>query len=71
MPQPFNPDASCPKCGGKDLGIQWHEGNHWGCQYWDEHLDRYCRTCGYKWAEKPLDKASTTFGTYIDPKLLA
>ena len=66
---PYNPAASCPKCGGTDIGVRHEVGVHghdcpldglgWMgrecCTF--EHLCRGCRRCGYAWAERPLGAA--------------
>jgi len=57
----YNKDAVCPKCGSTDIHVIWHRGYRWGCPKQDpgffgpEHMDRYCRRCGYAWVEIPLD----------------
>jgi hypothetical protein len=59
---PYKPDATCPKCGGKDVSTAYRETDLvWSCLYHHEriggeHFDRTCRTCGYVWAEACLGK---------------
>jgi len=38
---PFNPNATCPKCGG--------------VQPDGEHMALTCTACGYAWPEAPMD----------------
>ncbi len=54
---PYNLDAACPKCGGKEIITRYHEDGQGYTEYLrhgyikGEHLDRICRICGYVWAE--------------------
>lgn len=55
----------CPKCGGVDLRIRYHEARefprqscerHYGqSRYYsdrdDEHLHLFCKTCSYDWTK--------------------
>lgn len=59
----FDEAASCPKCGGADVGTVYHLGSERGfpCGLdhgrWvlDEHLCRVCRRCSHGWCEAPVD----------------
>ena len=54
---PFNPDAKCPKCGQKNVSVQYipKEGRCYidGRLTWAEHEfhQRHCRDCGFEWRE--------------------
>lgn len=52
---PFNPDATCPKCGSRDISVK----HSWLAKEpkWVrvECMNRICRSCGYEWEELPLD----------------
>jgi len=59
--KPFDPEATCPKCGHDDVRLRFSSGlSPWtgGCSSecpsaWSgEHLDRRCKRCGYKWTER-------------------
>ena len=59
----YNPDATCPKCGGKKVTTNyakycgWMSTERFHCRlFWDkEHMHRCCSGCGYTWCERPLD----------------
>lgn len=63
--QPFNADATCPKCGHDEVGA-----NHWKVGeylYADgyargerERIRRHCGRCGWNWDEAPLDAPRAT-----------
>lgn len=58
----YDPEGQCPKCSSGDLGTEWKESmrkpmatrNYFGLSA-HEHMERWCKRCGYKWAEAPLD----------------
>ena len=62
--KPFNPDTTCPKCGGEDVSTDYH-GSNPGSVTWcyrgdcmgpqTEHHERHCRRCHYEWVEGVLD----------------
>lgn len=62
--KPFDPDASCPKCGHRVVGIAYCRHPkvfsdcdhliHYGARI-GEHMHRTCKQCGYVWFELPLD----------------
>lgn len=63
MLPPFNPEATCPKCGYDLIGVLYQR---FGCSYparcgvrhtGPEHLDRVCQRCHYEWAEDVLSPA--------------
>ena len=53
----YNPSAKCPKCGSKDVGTSyctetWSSYGHRDIpDNVNEHLDRTCRRCYFKWFE--------------------
>lgn len=56
----FNSEARCEKCGHDEISTHYQNGASkldLAC-YWEkhdgEHLDRYCRRCGYGWAESVI-----------------
>lgn len=56
---PFNPEATCPKCGHDDIRSSFHRNVH-DCGFREpyireEHLERLCRRCSFSWMEAPLD----------------
>jgi transcription elongation factor Elf1 len=61
---PYNPTATCPKCGHDDVRTFYvAEHKAWstpGCgllslDKYQEHLDRCCQRCHYEWAEAVLE----------------
>lgn len=57
----FQEAAVCPKCGGSDAGTRYCRGGR--DAFWQspcdsiyfcgvEHLDRWCKRCGYEWLEQ-------------------
>jgi hypothetical protein len=60
---PYRPDGRCSKCGYEDISTQYVEPDRpyaYGCRFHkttnDEHLHRYCRRCGYEWAEACIEQ---------------
>ncbi len=63
MLTPYLKDRSCPKCCGTDIHDHWMEagdaGGYGSPGFKDsdirdqERIDRHCRNCHYKWAERP------------------
>lgn len=62
---PFNPDATCPKC-GHDVVKTMYQSR--GCRFpadcgvrWDgsEHHDRVCQRCHFEWAESVIEHRPT------------
>lgn len=57
---PFDPEATCPKCGHGDIATTYHEEEVPLDPCWNrvegEHHDRYCRRCGYEWCEAVLQE---------------
>ena len=56
--KPYNPAAACPKCGNIDIGTAFctriwpnDHGQHEGVVDGQEHFDRWCRRCRFKWVE--------------------
>lgn len=65
---PYDPDATCPKCGHEDVSTAYiGNGHHWNCKDHgappatfhgsrdccaDEHLHRTCQRCHYLWREE-------------------
>jgi transcription elongation factor Elf1 len=59
---PFNPEATCPKCGHEDVNSSYVEERvrlFISCSDNDqeagEHIRRKCRRCNYSWNEATLD----------------
>lgn len=59
---PYNPEATCPKCGHDDVHTRYEPtAHHHSCQVREmvtdpvcctaEHMERTCRRCGYQWPE--------------------
>jgi DNA-directed RNA polymerase subunit M/transcription elongation factor TFIIS len=56
MLPPFNPEATCPKCGHDKINCQWHDRNQRGFSPpAHEWLSRRCERCGYIWDEACLN----------------
>lgn len=54
--KPFDPTATCPKCGHDDIGAQFHaERTTDTGRALPECMIRRCRRCDYGWLEEPLD----------------
>lgn len=56
---PLSIETKCTKCGGEDVGINYHDQAH--CEYgcpgrWieREHQLRCCKRCHYQWVEGVL-----------------
>ncbi len=47
------PNAPCPKCGAAGASTMWMVAIEGVCL---EYLRRECRTCSYRWKERPLDQ---------------
>ena len=62
--KPYNPDSKCSKCGHDDIATTYCPGCVPRCRrhpFEDgEHLDRYCRKCGFAWAEDCIADTSDT-----------
>jgi hypothetical protein len=43
----------CKKCGSLNIGTTYRPGKNYRPRV--ERLDKLCRTCGYRWTERPLD----------------
>ena len=60
MTRPYNPKATCPKCGGKGNTTSFHETDSRCRRAWirevflGAHMHRSCSLCGYEWDELPL-----------------
>jgi C4-type Zn-finger protein len=56
---PFNPEATCPKCGHDQINCRWRvaEGPLAHKAPAPEWLSRYCTRCGYIWDESVLEAA--------------
>lgn len=57
---PFNPDATCPKCGHDKVGTLHQEPLHQSCDpscrdNLPERLQRRCERCRYDWNEAVID----------------
>lgn len=60
--KPFDPEATCIKCGGDDISTRYEakkvclrcKPGDIGPHSSPERLSRHCRRCGYDWYEKPL-----------------
>jgi ribosomal protein S27AE len=58
--KPFDPAATCVKCGGDDISTHYEEEKLCSrCGPLSDHsnperLSRHCGRCGYDWYEKPL-----------------
>lgn len=55
---PFNPDATCPKCGHDTITCQWRTASGPVTGHRppaDEWLSRRCDRCGYIWDEACID----------------
>lgn len=56
--KPFDGKAICQKCGHLEVSVTYHKDRQYLCPAWprvtSEHLDRYCRRCGYEWVEAVL-----------------
>lgn len=61
IPVLINELKVCKKCGGKDVHLAFHRGDHKDCSYnahnksSKEHLHYFCRLCGYDWTGPTLD----------------
>lgn len=53
---PFEPAATCPKCGHDDVTTGYRSGAHYPCYEWGEHLDRICRRCHHSWPQRCIDR---------------
>jgi len=54
----FNRDTKCPKCGYDKAEVRWigiQLGLYQRPVCADEHIQRTCCLCGYRWPQKPLD----------------
>jgi RecJ-like exonuclease len=71
--QPYDQERPCPKCRAVGARTEYHarstvrgddSGTHQSCRLMGdgetEHLHRICETCGYHWAEAPLDATPGT-----------
>ena len=61
---PFDPAATCPKCGYDEIGTSLHDPHQPGCRCEGadrcrEHLGRFCRRCHWQWAERVIGKERT------------
>jgi predicted nucleic-acid-binding Zn-ribbon protein len=61
---PYDPDATCPKCGCQQVNTYyctdytpWYRERRNRCPG-GEHLHRACSRCRYEWFEAPLDQAA-------------
>lgn len=55
--KPFDPEATCPKCGNNYVTHRYCSGHPMSnpfCPH-GEHIDRRCGGCGYSWYERTLD----------------
>lgn len=61
----FSEDSVCPKCGGSELGSTYRKDSEdFACSdhrvhqpyTTDEHIDRGCRRCSFRWREEVLIK---------------
>lgn len=65
----FNPGLACPKCGSNDISVRFHRDPQLGCEAFralepdEEHIDRACRSCGWRTVEWPLDRKVEGEGT--------
>jgi hypothetical protein len=62
MTHRFNPEATCPKCAGTEIGAHWNSGRTYPVYRRDPHRDVYiqfmerrCVRCRYVWREECLD----------------
>lgn len=58
----FNENATCPKCGGAEVGMIYHDGEYrYDCMLKyvypnrGEHIERRCQRCHYTWAEACIE----------------
>jgi ribosomal protein S27AE len=56
----YDPNATCPKCGGKAIATIFCKGLYSSCPIYfqgvcGDHLDRACLRCHYQWVEETLD----------------
>lgn len=62
--QPFREDALCPKCGARDISMQYCNDQHATSEHSSdmalEHMHRQCARCGYPWIEACLDAADAS-----------
>jgi rRNA maturation protein Nop10 len=58
--QPYDPKATCPKCGSVNVSVSYCSSCHPLYGPWIGHdaeaLHRDCQICHYIWLEEPLDK---------------
>ncbi|MEO6458792.1 MAG: hypothetical protein ABIO92_11065 [Chloroflexia bacterium] len=58
----FDENGICPKCGARDISMQYCNDQHAASEYSSEvaieHMHRQCARCGYPWIEACLDAAS-------------
>jgi hypothetical protein len=61
--KPFNPDATCPKCGHDEISSlhvpERNRGHIYSTeqdQERAEHIRRRCQRCHYSWNEATLDR---------------
>jgi DNA-directed RNA polymerase subunit M/transcription elongation factor TFIIS len=54
---PFNPDATCSKCGHDKINVHWNlrKAEHVYLHGERQWLSRRCDRCGYIWDEQCLD----------------
>lgn len=63
--EPYNPSATCPKCGHDDVNTAHHAkgkymgtsrmAEHFKTSYPPENMWRSCRRCGFGWPQAPIN----------------
>ena len=61
--KPYDPNASCPKCGHDYVETGYEEACHWATadtlkRPAKEHLRRTCGRCGFNWPERCFEQAN-------------
>ena len=56
---PYNPNATCPKCGGEDIHTQFVPCLTRKNPSDEDVIIRRCARCGYPWHEAPLDAGAS------------
>lgn len=60
--QPYDPAATCRKCGGDDIWTCFAKGCGGLCDQHPDVMQRACRRCSYQWDEAPLDARTRAEG---------
>ena len=58
----FSEKSRCPKCGCREVGVEWRDPAMKSHQKMLVGLVRECSRCGYRWEEKALDEKKRVVG---------